>query len=508
MNPFLTDEYVRQIAADTGQVAAHGTFVNLFVNGVYKGYFNPTERIEEPFIQAYQGGGDQWDIITVGSVPQAGDVISWNSLLTYVRNQNVATTPVYQEVLHRLDVTNFVDYLFVNLHAATWDWPHNNFRAARERTPTGLWRFYVWDAEGGYQSGRGPDYNQFTTTDSGFGVSSEIADLFNRLKLNSEFRMLFADRVHKHWFNNGAMTETNMSARFVEMRAQLLTVIPGFDSYILSTWIPRRRAPLTAQMTALKLFASSNAPSMNQFGGRVPAGFSLTLTNRATNSVMYYTLDGSDPRVMFTGAVAPGATLYQSPITLDANITVNARTLQNGTNWSAVASATFVVDALGLPLRITEIMYNPVGGTPYEFVELQNVGHAAVDLSGVSFDGVSYIFPVGSTLAAGARLVLSSDADTNAFKVRYPGVVIGGTYAGSLSNGGERLALRDRAGQVIVSVDYRDDRGWPAAADGGGYSLEIIDPRGDPDAAANWRVSLAPNGTPGAGALPPLRHRS
>ena len=36
--------------------------------------------------------------------------------------------------------------------------------------------------------------------------------------------------------------------------------------------------------------------------------------------------------------------------------------------------ATFEVGTLGVPLRITEIMYNPPGGSVHEFIELQNVG--------------------------------------------------------------------------------------------------------------------------------------
>ena len=33
-NPFIRDELARRLASDTGQVASHGTFVNLFINGV------------------------------------------------------------------------------------------------------------------------------------------------------------------------------------------------------------------------------------------------------------------------------------------------------------------------------------------------------------------------------------------------------------------------------------------------------------------------------------------
>ena len=501
-NPFLTDELARQLHTDMGQVACHGNFVHLFINGVWKGYYNPTERVEYQFLQSWHGGSDQWDVLTVGSTVQSGDAVAWNALLAYVRGQNVLLPAVYQEISHRLDLTNFVDYLFLNVYGATWDWPHNNWRAARERTPNGLFRFYVWDAEGAFNTagGHDPSFNALTSSDSALGEAtgtSEIADLFNKLRSNPEFRLLWADRVHKHFFNTGALVETNITSRFIAMRAELLASIPGLFTYIQTTWIPTRRAYLTRHLTDYKLFASSNAPVLNQFGGPVPRGFNLTLTNRATNAVIYYTLNGVDPRIMFSNTVAPTALAYSNSIPLNDSTTLQARTLQNATNWSALVSTTFEVATRGVPLRITEIMYNPVGGSPYEFVELQNVGTAVIDLSGMSFSGVSFRFPEGSSLAGGARLVLGSDTDPLAFAARYPGVVVAGHFGGSLNNAGERLALSDRNGQVIVSVDYQDGNGWPTEADGGGSSLEIVDPYANPDDPANWRASAQVDGTPG-----------
>ena len=67
-----------------------------------------------------------------------------------------------------MDLTNFVDYLIVNTYGATWDWQHNNWRAARERVTNGKFRFYVWDAEGAFGFTRStPTFDSFSTTDSG-----------------------------------------------------------------------------------------------------------------------------------------------------------------------------------------------------------------------------------------------------------------------------------------------------------------------------------------------------
>ncbi|MBT5311615.1 MAG: hypothetical protein HOL38_08535, partial [Verrucomicrobia bacterium] len=121
-----------------------------------------------------------------------------------------------------------------------------------------------------------------------------------------------------------------------------------------------------------------------------------------------------------------------------------------------------------------------------------------VDLSGFSFDGITFRFAEDSeSLDAGMYLLLVNDANVTAFRARHPGVRLDGLYEGSLSNKGERLALLDRNGETVLSVDYDDGGAWPSSPDGDGYSLVLSNPDGDPDSPANWRASLAKGGTPG-----------
>ena len=93
--------------------------------------------------------------------------------------------------------------------------------------------------------------------------------------------------------------------------------------------------------------------------------------------------------------------------------------------------------------------------------------------------------------------MLVNDANVTAFQSRHPGVRLDGLYDGSLSNKGERLALLDRNGETVLSVDYDDGGSWPSSPDGDGYSLVLSNPDGDPDSPANWRASFAKDGTPG-----------
>lgn len=161
--------------------------------------------------------------------------------------------------------------------------------------------------------------------------------------------------------------------------------------------------------------------------------------------------------------------------------------------------------ALAQVLQVSELMYNPDGGTQYEFMELQNVGSEPIDLSGIRFpDGA----PFGElvldqvTLAPGAYGLLVSNV--NAFRERYGNAldesIIGEWSGGNLSNSGETITLLDSAGATIHTFAYGDSAPWPAQADGEGASLVLIDPSSAPEHGngANWRASSSVNGSPGA----------
>ena len=87
-----------------------------------------------------------------------------------------------------------------------------------------------------------------------------------------------------------------------------------------------------------------------------------------------------------------------------------------------------------------------------------------------------------------------------AFQARYGDAirVLGQFPSTGLSNGGEKITLRDPSGDVVVEFEYDDEAPW-AGADGDGNSLHRVSVSAPANDAKSWRAA-APS--PGVTATP------
>jgi len=539
---FTEDEWMRQTQRAMGHVSGYGAFFHVYVNGLYWGLYNATERPSAPFTADHFGGEKgEWDALN-SSEPIDGVKTAWSALQALCSSggnvRYITDQADWNGVMQYLDVDNLIDYMMLNFYGGNADWDDHNWYSARKRVPGAGYKFFAWDGERTLESSN--------TDKTGVNQADKPSRIYAALRgststatgvlnaANVEFRVRFADRIHKHLFNNGPLTPTDALNRWNGIEAQVDRAVVGesarwgdklreppytrnaeFLTEVArkrSSQFPNRTGSALGQFRNAKLYppATLSAPSFNQFGGKVAPGFGLAMGS-ATEGTIHYTLNGTDPRQAWTstagadggavdwsGSVAAGALTYAGAVPLSGSVTVKARLRDAAGLWSALTEATFQVGEAGIPLRITEVMYNPVGGDVYEFVEIQNVGATTVDLSLMRLDGVDFTFLRGTTLAAGARLVLASDVSPSLWATRYPGVTPGSYFGGKLANTGETLALKDVSGNVITSFIFGVQDPWPALANGGGRSLELVDFDRSPSSPTSWRASIAANGTPGA----------
>jgi hypothetical protein len=149
------------------------------------------------------------------------------------------------------------------------------------------------------------------------------------------------------------------------------------------------------------------------------------------------------------------------------------------------------LDADGRPLPLSE---------PAEFLELHNRSARTVSLNGFAFtSGYNYAFGPNDEIAPGGYLVLARHPEAIAALYDLPAAQVLGppTMAsaaeleafGRLSNRGECIRLEDPLRNPLEEVCYADGGDWSDKADGGGSSLELIDPRQDNAPALAWGPS-------------------
>nr|MBR9811954.1 hypothetical protein [bacterium] len=325
---YIRDQWFRDARSAMGYPEALQNEVHVYFNGLYFGMHHLFERIEEEWTaERFGGEEDDWEgfrivggnrIEVINGTPAEVNsqmLDSWRAVLDAAEAGDLATVEEY------LDMDSFIDYLVLNFHAGNTDWDQNNVRAMRRVNPPGKYMFFCHDAERAGLNGLSTgNLNINSITHSRSGTEHRPTSINAWLSDNPEYALRFADRAYKHMFNGGALTPENGAAQW-DARAQGIRLamkaesarwgdhadsnprtLVDFDRGLqreYNTWFPRRTPISISQFRAAGLYPEIDPPVFSQHGGKVSAGSGLLITNDTGD--IYYTVDGSDPRLVGGG---------------------------------------------------------------------------------------------------------------------------------------------------------------------------------------------------------------
>lgn len=384
-NTFLREESTRQAQLDMGQPGSRVRYFHLYLNGQYFGLFNLDERTEADFAETYFGGdSSEWDVVkneqtanyTVGATD--GNLDAWLDLwnkgkthrasptnANYFRLMGRAAdgvTPTADPVL--LDPDNLIDYLLLTFWTGNLDGctslflgndRANNWFGSRRRigNPGQGFRFFAHDFEHSFFNVNEDRTGPFTAAnESNFAYSNPMF-LHQDLIGNAEYRLRWADRIHKHLFNGGALEPTAWQNRINGLAASVEPAIIAEsarwgdakveDEKTKQTWLnaqndllnylPQRAPVVLNQLRADGLYPAVDAPVVTPFGGYQESGVEVVMA-APTGGALHYMPDGSDPRAV-GGALKAGALTYIPATTNEALVPWSAggwKYLYNGTN--------------------------------------------------------------------------------------------------------------------------------------------------------------------------------
>lgn len=206
-------------------------------------------------------------------------------------------------------------------------------------------------------------------------------------------------------------------------------------------------------------------------------------------------IDGTNPALIHITPISP--LTNGTPYVLYTNLIED---LSGNASGSQSANFIYLIAESPLPgdIAINEFLCDPtpaIGLKEVEFVELYNKSSKIFNLQGWklgdnSTDGTI----LDGWLLPGEYIVLTTTAGVDSFAV-----ATGVTSFPGLNNSGDNIVVRDDNGVTLDSITYSDDWYGDPAKDGGGYTIERINPFDPCTDFSDWRASNdASGGTPGA----------
>jgi hypothetical protein len=304
---YMSARFSEDTMLEMGSLNPHGRFIHLFFNGTYWGQYHARERLTDAFLADYLGGKTE-DYTNVrgndnagsGFVPGTPDPVNrkpWETVRSLSGN--------YEEIKEWVDVEHLIDFMLM----WTFGNAESEYRAAGPIHPGSGFKFWLGDADGHIRT---PGDR---TGNSGPG------GLFGALvsERHPDFMTLLADRAHMHLFNGGAMTpERNvkrLEERMQEIEDSLVVESARWGYRSVDSWenaaenainslFPGQTNTLISRLRGRGLYPSISPPVLSQHGGTIDPETPIEV--EAGAGEVFYTLDGSDPRLP-GGAVSPTA---------------------------------------------------------------------------------------------------------------------------------------------------------------------------------------------------------
>lgn len=491
--------------------------VAVFVNGQYWGIQNMRERLDEKFIEQNHGVPEGTvDLLEEKALPRAGSSLAYHTMVDSLAQMAMEDSAAYEYAASAIDIGSFTDYMATAIFLSIGDWPQYNQKYWRERTPTGRWRWVMYDTDMGLGFAMDTTaYNKDVLAIATSPVQNAVVNppystfLLRTLLKNPKFRTDFINR-------SADILNTTLRAErihyFVDsLSAGIAAEVPRH----VERW-KESLANWDEELYKLRYFVDHRHDAMRKhyrwkFGVGGTATVTLNVAQPGTGTIRFSTVLPKE--LPWTGVY-----FHDVPITATAIPAPGYRFLRWATPGVEQTPTTTVtlhddMELVAVFVRegasgnngvvINEIMYKPADKKDSkDWIELFNGSDDDVDLSGWMLrdddDAHLFIFPAGTLLPANGYIVVCNSA--SAFANVYG--AIESTVIGDIDFGfgtpSDKVLLFNAFGEMVDSVPYNINAPWPADASGTGKSIELLNPALDNAFGESWRSSQVEGGSPGA----------
>ena len=361
---FVRNQFLHQVQREMGQTSPHGRHVNVFLNGQYWGLYELQEFPHEHYNADHHGGDPKdWDVVKHGQEVEAGSRAAWDALINLAES-GINSSTDYAAIQEYLDLENFADAMIQRIWASDEDWlspfflngrdistfsdDKNWYVGRKSRNGTTKFFFYNWDAE----MSMGIPFSDLQTFENDFSRINNARSpgiIYDALRRYPEFQLFFADRLRKHCFFGGALTLGPLRESWIDYTETVRSPVVAESArwgvqawleqdrfspftrddewlpavnWVRDQFLPNRTREILNQFRQMNLYPNTEAPLILPFGVNSETPIEVSMNTRTNNSTIYFTKDGSDPRIagLTSTAVLIGETSNVRVIIPDALI--------------------------------------------------------------------------------------------------------------------------------------------------------------------------------------------
>lgn len=235
----------------------------VFLNGEFKGLMNIREVTNKQY--GYSNYGLDTDLqdafemsVDSGYVQTVGDSKAFDEW--YEAAKTAYDEHSWQRICELVDIDEFTNYFAVQLYTNNWDWPHNNFKAFRDKSDGGKFHFVIFDLDNCYDRNFNPFtdfanqriytfYSIYNEDGSSYRITEEIklVTMFLNMLENEEFRKKFIDT---YCLVAGSVFEPQRCAAIVEEIRDRTANLFAKESYYNMWYVNQHAQNLLNALTA------------------------------------------------------------------------------------------------------------------------------------------------------------------------------------------------------------------------------------------------------------------
>jgi hypothetical protein len=305
---YMSNRFTDDSMLDMGNIAPHGRFVHLYLNGKYWGQYHLRERWSADMASSYFGGSkDDYEAVNANDNFRNDEDVYDGSGKFWSETKRLLSGPnPFVNAADHIDIANIVDFMLLWVSGNS----ESEFRAFGSESRGIPFKFMIKDADGflrspGHSANHAGPYSVMNEMRTGWAGVREPGG-------NPDYGILLADRIHKHFFNNGALTPTQnierLKRRVDEARLGFISEAarwgnhfrepPSWESYqnnLINNHFPSLTKSMISRFTSAGMYPEMLAPVFNKHGGSLSSDLPVTMATDA--NTIYYTIDGSDPRL-------------------------------------------------------------------------------------------------------------------------------------------------------------------------------------------------------------------